>query len=912
MPKENISKRDLVLYLINKFYSAAIIDIAKFFSSKLDNSSKAWEHLVNHMVNDGLLTKKLDENINKLVVTATKNDEPQKFDRASLVQIINSCIEKSGGINKDALLSEDRLDDFFSDFENISSLHKKLKSTETNNASSEKNLKFLKYYYVILKELKNCKEITVNDLRNKLENTFGMVYKVWGDYINILKKHGYLSISIQFYGKNSGDNLVKIEKKGLAVLDEVGQERLEKIYDELLENRKSMMTYTNNPAVISILRKLHESSHGLPKKDLMHSIEKYENHDLNYYFQRLLNCGYIKSKDGKSTNYIISPEFSKEVDKILDDDTSTTTTTLAPLSQSHPLYERWQEENLFGDYATAMQQNSQRSDSGIIDIPDLINIPMSSAMEITDNHDFVVLQNPYQNYSMETNVKTSSEQTGEGEINQSFDMQEKNVSSELSNAEQPYFPLNDHAAIEKFEKLAGIKYLKSNLDKEDSLALTTIDILTQNGEKQWHVVALKKINKGKIIGEYTGEIIPKKDSDQSSMHRMAIGQNKVIDAKKKGNFTSKLNSSDTPNVIFEISENGKKMLVKATREIKEYQPVYAAYGDDFTIPNKIFLNRFHDWRSTEQFKMQYEQHYEKFIYFNAMLDKIHGKKGIFFRYYYLTSLTKAVLFDDESLFQMSLQEKQALDLPVLANETQAQQKLLPSWQQEFTTALMVACCLGKPAYVRQLMLAGADPNIQQPFSGKTALHLVVESNLDAKIKVEIIDIFLQHSSVNFLAKDINGNTALHLAIEKREIECVKKILDKKVNFFSCRNNDDYNPVIYAVMFGEEEIIRAMLRKIQRSLLVNFVTNPLFEQTLLKLSFEKRSSIEEIFSEFSISIGASSVSNFLDGHQKAFSNESRKAKKRTRDEFEKDEGHAQTDSEDEIDSDQTMLEFNSQS
>jgi ankyrin repeat protein len=93
--------------------------------------------------------------------------------------------------------------------------------------------------------------------------------------------------------------------------------------------------------------------------------------------------------------------------------------------------------------------------------------------------------------------------------------------------------------------------------------------------------------------------------------------------------------------------------------------------------------------------------------------------------------------------------------------------------------------------LEKLKQSDLDLSYKDTRSGKTALHYAVE-----KKNIEIIDALLEKGA-NINAIDNNGNTPLHLALEELDKEFLKYLLEKSPDI-NLKNNDGYSVINLAI------------------------------------------------------------------------------------------------------------------
>jgi len=175
-------------------------------------------------------------------------------------------------------------------------------------------------------------------------------------------------------------------------------------------------------------------------------------------------------------------------------------------------------------------------------------------------------------------------------------------------------------------------------------------------------------------------------------------------------------------------------------------------------------------------------------------------------------------FLDKGIFVQSLLSSQEnetdfslLNLAVLVWKGELE-KISSQWENylplintpshERITPLWVACQNGQIEVVKFLLQNGADPNISNNFGCTPLIIACFEGHF------EICSLLLENSDIN--AQLTDGNTALHLAVEKNNLEMVNFILGVK-NILVDKQNGRCAPIHLACLKNKIEIVGMLIR-----------------------------------------------------------------------------------------------------
>lgn len=304
----------------------------------------------------------------------------------------------------------------------------------------------------------------------------------------------------------------------------------------------------------------------------------------------------------------------------------------------------------------------------------------------------------------------------------------------------------------------GFTLIESDLDRPDLIEVAKVAIIGQYG-----AYAKQNIQKGTVLGEYTGKIIEDTFSDEDTSYYMDLPGSKVIDARKHGNFTRLVNHSDnTPNVEFQRTRQKNKTIIVlvALIDIPEGKQLLTNYGDLYNFhETMIYLDWDDNSVSASEFYKQQEKSYtilsldEKFSRFNL-------KAG------------------DSLAFPKIIKDKRQHSL---ANHPifKVQNKKILSYN-EFDCISMLAweTYSGDVDKVSFLLNHDASINRQQHKSGFTPLHMAV-FGYEETGKTNYLTIIkdLIENNANLLITDKNDYTAFHHAALNLKSDALERVIE---------------------------------------------------------------------------------------------------------------------------------------
>jgi ankyrin repeat protein len=121
-------------------------------------------------------------------------------------------------------------------------------------------------------------------------------------------------------------------------------------------------------------------------------------------------------------------------------------------------------------------------------------------------------------------------------------------------------------------------------------------------------------------------------------------------------------------------------------------------------------------------------------------------------------------------------------------------------------SLFLAVDANNYAQVILLTLKGSDPNVQNEEDGKTPLHIsAMRGNM------QMIDFLLDHPAIDIDIRDDTGATALFCAMENRQYDVVKLLLDKKAD--SKIGNQHKKTILHlAAEHGNKALVKLLIEQ----------------------------------------------------------------------------------------------------
>nr|XP_033811015.1 NF-kappa-B inhibitor beta [Geotrypetes seraphini] len=133
------------------------------------------------------------------------------------------------------------------------------------------------------------------------------------------------------------------------------------------------------------------------------------------------------------------------------------------------------------------------------------------------------------------------------------------------------------------------------------------------------------------------------------------------------------------------------------------------------------------------------------------------------------------------------------------------------------TALHIAVIIGLPTFIKQLLLAGADPCIQEK-NGNTALHVACkeEQYTCAQTLLYSTDFHPCAQNIHDIKKQVDitnydSYTALHVAIVRKDLQMVKLLLASGANVNKQELSCGRSPLHLAVESQVPEVVKCLLQ-----------------------------------------------------------------------------------------------------
>lgn len=348
---------------------------------------------------------------------------------------------------------------------------------------------------------------------------------------------------------------------------------------------------------------------------------------------------------------------------------------------------------------------------------------------------------------------------------------EQSLESQQPALNNHYFPVAqlraDNNKLRQLQSLLGIKYLlnynghKAGHSNEHLLCINRLDLINAYG-----VYATAKISKGTILGGYYGqrksyslnEEIDLSYFFRDGIHSIDHSQQTIngIDAIKQRNFTAFVNGTPSPktaNIDVIYNEEFSINEYIAAEDIEPGEQLMLYYGEDYKYGGKaLYIRRTDNHRSSQQIYDENQNHYQLSLndLDNCLMQFVNMQLG----------QTQIDVFVPN---QTALEKSISVDLPWLLRN-QENGSLIEQNQNENITSLMMACWQHNEILIKQLLDAGANPNIQSTLSGYAPYHFILLApNKSSAEKLHLIETLHIHSKtfpVFFSMEDKNNNSLL--------------------------------------------------------------------------------------------------------------------------------------------------------
>lgn len=374
---------------------------------------------------------------------------------------------------------------------------------------------------------------------------------------------------------------------------------------------------------------------------------------------------------------------------------------------------------------------------------------------------------------------------------------------------------------ERAQKVANLlnlkRYLHSKFDAWNKVAIGPVDILSKENNLQWGVYATENFLSGELVGEYTGEQI--NFVDRSNFEYVIEQDDRsFISAHEEGNFVSRVNhSASVPNVEFylDYTSEGKPITyLRTLRRINVGEQLLADYGSSYLFSEKmIFLNPYHSDLSFQEFYVQ-KRHY--YVALEANDAKILSDLGFkISKKTYVSLVMQATIRGSHDELNKLLQNRLCpLELPLVNLDNSS--SILQHDKQPYTTSLMVAVRKGSVKSVKLLLKYGADPNLQEVISGKSAMHYILERP-EADIRASILSLLLECGGRQSFY-DSQKKSPLHMCIDKDYFDSATQIVNvlikgnfKYIKQLKLAYADFIDPLLYALKKGRDNIFILLVK-----------------------------------------------------------------------------------------------------
>jgi ankyrin repeat protein len=162
-----------------------------------------------------------------------------------------------------------------------------------------------------------------------------------------------------------------------------------------------------------------------------------------------------------------------------------------------------------------------------------------------------------------------------------------------------------------------------------------------------------------------------------------------------------------------------------------------------------------------------------------------------------TVLMKVVRRDNDDLVRLLLDTKYKTN--VNAQSTKG-----------FTALHYAAFTHCRVTAVKLLLEAGADPNIQSR-NGKTALHILVDSENTTSLRTQMVKLLLQHGANPHITNSNEETPLLTAAYWPENVDAAKLMIDYGANV-NARDEERQNALMIASDNGDVSLVRILLRE----------------------------------------------------------------------------------------------------
>lgn len=347
-----------------------------------------------------------------------------------------------------------------------------------------------------------------------------------------------------------------------------------------------------------------------------------------------------------------------------------------------------------------------------------------------------------------------------------------------------YYKLNDKKNISELSKSFKFKYITNDTTDEQKkadgkqLIIAPVAKLNQSMGVFTMVDIPYNAQQPKILGQYKGTKIniktvinSKEEIDTSYYMDSPESDNIKIDGKPSGNWTRFVNHSPNPNIYAEIEDNHIWFI--QLREIKTGEQLFIDYGHDYDFSgyDKLYLNTNDNWLSVADYYANPAHAYQTYA---SEKDKINPitlgfdktSAHIYLPQVYLDFLNQ------KSIKKLNIPN---WNLPIVG--ITKGKKL--SKEQPYASLLMLAAYTDQNDLIKIMLNTTGDSalniNLQQTFTGRTALYFVIAGNGSATDKIKMLTLLLDNGADPYLT-DFEGKNLFHYCADLNNTKIFEAVL----------------------------------------------------------------------------------------------------------------------------------------
>ncbi len=324
-----------------------------------------------------------------------------------------------------------------------------------------------------------------------------------------------------------------------------------------------------------------------------------------------------------------------------------------------------------------------------------------------------------------------------------------------------------------------------------------------------------------IISYYPCQEIIPATSSINNPFIFKLSRDRFINPGRKRSAAALANHSSTPNCALNRL-NGDKIALRALRDIQPGEQLLVDYSTDYTFPERmIFLNTGDDRRSAAELYLDNRSQYE----LRVLRIKDHpalyeGLQKLGITTTKLLMFPQALLGDLHNMAPSNEDMRAQANLPILQiAESEDTLVVAPERDQQYLRSLMIDCLIGTPTDVANLLLVGANPNLQLVDSGLTACHFVLARTDSSDIKQQMLRILFR-AGANFEIESQGEKSLLHHCLDLNDLASATTMLElfaadqngnKANTLFEHADRKGYDPILYAIKQGKPEFLDLFLR-----------------------------------------------------------------------------------------------------